>query len=48
MGRGAKVVSGTVSVRGREGKEVRGVPFDDFLEKVAAERESRSLEPSTF
>jgi threonyl-tRNA synthetase len=43
-----EIEAGTVSVRGREGKEVRGVPFDEFLEKVVAERESRSLEPSTF
>jgi threonyl-tRNA synthetase len=43
-----EIEAGTVSVRGREGKEVRGVPFDEFLEKVAAERESRSLEPSSF
>src|SRR5205814_10104596 len=32
-----EIEAGTVSVRGREGKEVRGVPFDDFLEKVVAE-----------
>jgi threonyl-tRNA synthetase len=43
-----EIEAGTVSVRGREGKEVRGVPFDEFLEKVVAERESRSLQPSTF
>jgi threonyl-tRNA synthetase len=43
-----EIDAGTVSVRGREGKEVRGVPFDEFLEKVVAERESRSLQPSTF
>jgi threonyl-tRNA synthetase len=43
-----EVEAGTVSVRGREGKEVRGVPFDEFLEKVVAERESHSLQPSSF
>src|SRR5947207_12207730 len=43
-----EIQAGTVSVRGREGKEVRGVPFDDFLEKVVAEKESRQLEPSQF
>ena len=43
-----EIEAGTVSVRGREGKEVRGVPFEDFVEKVAAERESRSLEASSF
>jgi threonyl-tRNA synthetase len=43
-----EIEAGTVAVRGREGKEVRGIPFDEFLEKAAAERESRSLEPSKF
>jgi len=37
-----------VAVRGREGKEVRGVPFEEFLDKASAEREARSLEPSQF
>jgi threonyl-tRNA synthetase len=43
-----EIEQGVVSVRGREGKETRGVSFDEFLDKVVAERESRSLEASTF
>ena len=43
-----EIEAGTVAVRGREGKEVRGVPFEEFLDKASAEREARSLEPSQF
>ena len=36
---------GTVSVRAH-GEETRGVSFEEFLDKVVAERDSRSLDPS--
>jgi hypothetical protein len=37
-----------VSVRDRDGHEVRGVAFDDFVTKATEEASSRSLLPSTF
>ena len=43
-----EIEAGTVSVRDREGHEVRGVSLDDFVAKATAEAESRALEPSTF
>jgi threonyl-tRNA synthetase len=43
-----EIEAGTVSVRDREGHEVRGVALDDFVQKAVAEAESRSLEPSSF
>ena len=43
-----EVEAGTVSVRDREGTEVRGVSLDDFLAKVTEEAVTRSLQPSAF
>ncbi|MFN2544949.1 MAG: His/Gly/Thr/Pro-type tRNA ligase C-terminal domain-containing protein, partial [Actinomycetota bacterium] len=43
-----EIEAGTLAVRGREGKPVPGVSVEDFLDRVAGERDSRSLEPSTF
>ncbi len=43
-----EIEAGTVSVRDREGHEVRGVAFDDFVAKATAEASSRSLHPSSF
>jgi threonyl-tRNA synthetase len=40
--------AGTVAVRDRDGNEDRGVSLDVFLERVAEEARSRSLEPSGF
>jgi threonyl-tRNA synthetase len=39
-----EVEAGTVAVRDRAGHEVRGVPLDPFVDAVANEAESRSLE----
>jgi threonyl-tRNA synthetase len=39
-----EIEAGTVAVRGRVGKEVRGVPFEPFVTAAATEAESRSLE----
>ena len=38
--------SGTVSLRRRSGEEERGVPVDDFLEKLVVEVSERRVEPS--
>jgi threonyl-tRNA synthetase len=43
-----EVEAGTVSVRDREGNEVRGVSFNDFVAKATEEAATRSLQPSTF
>jgi threonyl-tRNA synthetase len=43
-----EIEAGTVSVRDREGHEVRGVALDDFVQQAVAEAGSRSLEPSSF
>ncbi|MBI4260873.1 MAG: threonine--tRNA ligase, partial [Actinobacteria bacterium] len=43
-----EIENGTVAVRDREGKEVRGVPFDEFAGKAAEEADERSLQHSTF
>ena len=43
-----EIEAGTVSVRDREGHEVRGVALDDFVQKAVAEAGSRSLESSSF
>jgi threonyl-tRNA synthetase len=43
-----EIEAGTVSVRDREGHEVRGVAFDDFVAKVTDEASTRSLHPSSF
>lgn len=39
-----EVSDGTVAVRDRSGHEVRGIPFDPFLEAAAREAEARALE----
>jgi threonyl-tRNA synthetase len=39
-----EIEEGTAAVRERTGKEVRGVPFEPFLEAVAAEVKGRALE----
>jgi threonyl-tRNA synthetase len=39
-----EIESGSVAVRDREGHEVRGVPFDAFVEAVAKEAAERALE----
>jgi threonyl-tRNA synthetase len=39
-----EIEAGTAAVRERTGKEVRGMPFEPFLEAVAAEARSRALE----
>ncbi|MDP8955615.1 MAG: threonine--tRNA ligase [Actinomycetota bacterium] len=39
-----EIDAGTVSVRDRSGHEVRGIPFDPFMEAVAEEAARRSLE----
>ncbi|MGH2557351.1 MAG: threonine--tRNA ligase [Actinomycetota bacterium] len=39
-----EVSDGTVAVRDRSGQEVRGIPFDPFLEAAAREAETRALE----
>ncbi|HXY73594.1 MAG TPA: threonine--tRNA ligase, partial [Actinomycetota bacterium] len=41
-----EIEEGTVAVREREGKEVRGVPFDRFVEAASEEARSRALEPA--
>ena len=41
-----EIEEGTVAVREREGKEVRGVPFERFVESASAEATSRALEPA--
>ena len=38
--------SDTVSLRRRSGEEERGVPVDDFLEKLVVEVSERRVEPS--
>ncbi|MDP9295208.1 MAG: threonine--tRNA ligase [Actinomycetota bacterium] len=43
-----EIESGAVSVRDREGNEVRGVPFEEFLRRVQKEADSRALEQSRF
>ncbi|HEX9376551.1 MAG TPA: threonine--tRNA ligase [Actinomycetota bacterium] len=43
-----EIEAGTVSVRDREGHEVRGVSFDDFVAKATEEASTRALEASTF
>ncbi len=40
-----EIEAGTVAVREREGREVRGVPFEAFAAAAEAEARSRSLEP---
>lgn len=40
-----EVESGTVSVRLKNGTELKGVPFSEFLEKIQIEIETRKLEP---
>jgi threonyl-tRNA synthetase len=42
----AEAESETVSVRRRSGDETRGVAVADFVEKIAAEIEERSVEPA--
>jgi threonyl-tRNA synthetase len=39
-----EIGAGTVSVRDRAGREVRGVPFEEFLEAAAREAAGRALE----
>jgi threonyl-tRNA synthetase len=39
-----EIAAGTVSVRDRSGQEVRGVPFDAFVESVTKEASERALE----
>ena len=39
-----EIESGSVAVRDREGHEVRGVPFDAFVDAVAKEAAERALE----
>jgi threonyl-tRNA synthetase len=43
-----EIEAGTVAVRDREGHEVRGVAFADFVAKANDEASSRSLHPSSF
>ncbi|HEY7280728.1 MAG TPA: threonine--tRNA ligase [Actinomycetota bacterium] len=43
-----EIEAGTVSVRDREGHEVRGVAFEDFVGKVTEEAATRSLHASSF
>jgi threonyl-tRNA synthetase len=43
-----EVEDGTVAVRGREGKEVRGVPFEEFASRAAEEAETRALTSTAF
>ena len=43
-----EIEAGTVSVRDREGHEVRGVALDDFVTKAVAEASSKSLRSSAF
>jgi threonyl-tRNA synthetase len=39
-----EIEAGTVAARDRSGNEVRGIPFESFLEAVAKEAEERALE----
>jgi threonyl-tRNA synthetase len=39
-----EIAAGTISVRDRSGQEVRGVPFEAFVDAAAKEAESRALE----
>jgi threonyl-tRNA synthetase len=41
-----EAASGTVSLRRRSGEEERGVPVDDFVEKLVVEISERRVEPS--
>jgi threonyl-tRNA synthetase len=43
-----EIEAGTVAVRDRDGNEVRGVAFDDFVAKAIEEAATRSLHGSTF
>ena len=38
-----EIAAGTASVRDRDGKEKRGVPFEAFIQRAVAENESRTL-----
>jgi threonyl-tRNA synthetase len=39
-----EIEAGTVAVRDRSGHEVRGIPFEPFVEAVSREAEERALE----